>query len=306
MPVISWIKRNKLVTLLLLIVLYLIFSSGRFSPIPLGSMSVSLPSTGIMAPEPVMEGASGPRESFSQPRYGNFEAAPQTDTTRLVVETSNLSLLVKDVVNVRDKVVDFAQRSGGYMVSSQISNPQDAPTATVVVRVPSDKLKEALIFFRSLAVKIVSENLTGEDVTDEYVDIEKRIEIQERTRARFEEILAQAREITDITQLTAQIINIQDQIDSLKGQQKYLSQNAKLAKLTLYLSTDEIALPYAPSETFRPKVIFKLAMRSLVGHLRQVVTMLIWAGVYAVIWLPLGLCVWWINRWWQRKKTVNR
>ena len=55
----------------------------------------------------------------------------------------------------------------------------------------------------------------------------------------------------------------QSQIDSYKGQQDALKKNAQLAKLTIYLSTDEIALPYAPSETFRPQIIFKLAVRGI-------------------------------------------
>jgi len=93
-----------------------------------------------------------------------------------------------------------------------------------------------------------------------------------------------------------ELISLQNQIDSLKGQQKYLEQTAQLAKVTIYLSSDEMALPYAPSATFRPDVIFKLAVRSLVGALRGVATLAIWIIVFGVIWVPVLVIIIFIKR----------
>ena len=110
-----------------------------------------------------------------------------------------------------------------------------------------------------------------------------------------------AKEITDITNLTREIISMQNQIDSLKGQQDALTKKAQMAKLTIYLSTDEIALPYAPSETFRPNVIFKLAVRSLVGFLRGLAKMTIWLGVYSVVWIPAIVVYTFVRKWFKKR-----
>jgi hypothetical protein len=182
------------------------------------------------------------------------------------------------------------------MVSSNVSSPEEAPTATLVIRVPSETLEQTLDYLRGQSIKVVSENLTGQDVTDQYVDYDKRIAILESTKAKFEQILESASEISDITNLNREIISIQNQIDSLKGQQEGLSKRAEMSKLTIYLSTDEIALPYAPSETFRPGVIFKLAIRSLISNLRTVATWLIWLGVYSLVIVPLVLLGWWLKK----------
>ncbi|OGG09918.1 hypothetical protein A2154_01855 [Candidatus Gottesmanbacteria bacterium RBG_16_43_7] len=285
-----WIKKNLLIIALLLVIIYLL--SGRSSPSPLrlfnsmerantgySDMSAEIaPSAGGL----IAEGTS------SKMMYPAPEAPPQTDVTeRLVIQDSNLSLLVKDVPATRDSIIDHARSVGGYMVTSNIQNPQDAPTATVIIRVPSDKLEQTLTFLRNSAIKVVSEFLNGQDVTDEYIDIDKHIAILENTKTKYQEILNQAREISDITNLTQQIINLQNQIDAYIGQQDALSKRAKLARITIYLSTDEIALPYAPSDIFRPAVIFKMAVRSLIADVRGIATKLIWAGVYAVIWIPV-------------------
>jgi len=195
--------------------------------------------------------------------------------------------LVTDVRKTAEKIVDYVQDQGGYMVDTSLSRPEEAAYGTVTVRVPAEKVQEALSFFRSLAVKVTSEHLAGWDVTDEYVDLEARPATLNKTEAKFEDILEKATKIEEILQVQREILNLQEEIDNLKGRQKYLEQTAKMAKITLHLSTDELALPYTPSEAFRPKVIFKLAVRSLIHTLRKVATALIWVGVYTVVWLPI-------------------
>jgi hypothetical protein len=289
MPILSWIKNNKFSSFLLIIIILFIIISLTGSTGNAGltmNRSVSTISNDMALPQ-----AAGKMIAPGQ------EFTPQPDATnRMVIENSYLSLLVRDVTEVKDKIIAYAQANGGYMVNSQVSNPQDAPTATVTIRVQSARLKEVLIYLRSLSIKVVSEELQGTDVTDEYVDIEKRIGLLETTKTKFESILSSAKEISDITNLTQQILNYQSQIDSLKGSQAALEKNAQFAKITVYLSTDEIALPYAPSESFRPAVIVKLAVRSLVSILRKVATIIIWIGVYAVIWLPILVLIWFFKK----------
>lgn len=313
MKIFDWIKKNAPLIVLFIIGYFLINLARSF--FGTNSLSLSVPSSSKRSYQYSDEVALAPEGSFgtvsemSLPSIGSRSQnyTPQPDVEeRLVIQESNLSLLVKDVVDTKNKIIEYAQGNGGYMVSSNVSNPQDAPTATVIIRVQSDKLNEALDYFHSLSIKVVSENLTGRDVTDQYVDIDTRIAQLERTKAKFEALLEQAEEISDLTNLTQQILNYQNQIDSYKGRQEALEKNAQLAKLTIYLSTDEIALPYAPSETFRPSVIFKLAVRSLVKTLRGLATIAIWVGVYAVIWIPvLGIFIF-IKKWFKKSNQIER
>lgn len=282
MKPIIWVKENKLATVLLLAVVYLVVKPFLArNPVPLYNRQVS--DSGFASMSPVESSVKMGIPSFSS------EPAPSSNENRLVVQESNLSLVVGDVREVSDKIIDQAKNLGGYMISSSLSQPEEAPYATVSVRVPSKDLKTALEYFRSLAVKVSSENLYGTDVTDEYVDLEARLLTLNKTKTKFEEILAQAVKIQDLLEVQRQLINLQDQIDALKGRQQYLEKTAEMARVTLHLSTDEYVLPYAPKEPFRPAAIFKQAVRSLVGALRGVVKIAIWVVVFAVIWLPVLL-----------------
>jgi hypothetical protein len=295
---VNWIKTHKLTSLLLVIVAYFLWTNllPRFNGYSMMSSSSLTPAVDYSAETavgaPAMGGVVPIMGKVANSIMPIREPAPVSQTNRLVISNSYLSLLVENVVKVKDEILSYVQSNGGYMVNTNVSNPADAPTASVTVRVPSEKLNETLTYFRSLSLKVVSENLDGTDVTDQYVDIDAQIANLQQAKNKYQEILNKATEITDISNLTQQIISLQSQIDSYKGQQKSLAQNASLSKVTLYLSTDEIALPYAPSEMWRPNVIFKLAVRSLISHLRDLGTLAIWLAVYAVIWIPVLILLW--------------
>lgn len=295
--IISWIKNNKLASLLLLIVGYLLFKNSfnsllggnvAYSPMKLGSTNGSI---GIQSPALTSE--------YSQ----DYAPAPEA-TNRLVIQESTMSLLVKKVSETQKAIIQKAQQLGGYMVSSNVSYPEQAEAAngSIAIRIPQTKLEEALDFFRTLSVKVVSENLKGEDVTDQYVDIDARLITLAKTKTKFEEILNISQKVEDILQVQREIINLQQQIDSLKGQQNLLEKSSAMSKITIYLSTDELALPYAPSDAWRPNVIFKTAVRSLVGTLREFGGFAIWLAVYSVVWIPV-LLIFFLVRWLRRRKN---
>lgn len=293
MKLINWIKDNKLSSFLLLILTIILSASfsNKLSP---------------PAPIPVYDNLSMEKSAGLGAGVSNLTAnSPSTlNQTRLVSQNSYLSLLVKDVRSSSDNILEYTKNNNGFMVNSSLNNPEDVASATISVRIPSRKLKPALDYFRSLSVKVISENLTGEDITDQYTDINSRLQTLNSTKAKFEEILAKSTEISDILNVQREIINLQSQIDSLIGQQKYLEKSAELSLITMYLSTDELSLPYAPTALWRPEVIFKTAVRSLIQNLRNIGTLIIWVLVYSIIWLPIIAVIIFIRKKNRRKNQT--
>lgn len=303
MPFVNWVKTHKLISLLVLIIIFLLFK-GTLSSLSTIS-STREPAVGLSE-----TGVSAPSESISSSDEVSFSLETGSRTTadtkeRIVVKNSNLSLLVEDVRKAGDEILSYAKNAGGYMVSTSYNRPNELPFATITIRVPSDKLDGALDRFRNLAIKVTSENLVGTDVTEQYTDTNARIATLTKTKKMLESVLEKAATVQEILSVQSKIISVQSQIDSLKGQQKALEQNAKLTKITLYLSTDELALPYTPDNTFRPDVIFKQATRHLLNTLRIGAEALIWAGVYSVIWIPALIVLIVFRRWTKRKQPPS-
>lgn len=205
---------------------------------------------------------------------------------RMVIENTNLSLRVDDVDKSIASIKNTAKELGGFLVNSSVNKPEESANGYITVRIPDEKKDQALDTFKKIGNKVVSENVLSHDITEEYQDIAASLEVLTKTKIKYEEILNKAEEIDDILNVQQKLTSLQSQIDNLKGQQKYYEQSVNLTKITIYLSTDEISLPYAPSNSWQPKAIFKQAIRSLVQTFRGIGSLFIWALVYVPIILP--------------------
>lgn len=290
---INWVKNNKLTTVLLVVVGFFVFNYFiRFQELYGIGTSMMVNKSAV---EPMYfdmdESAPAAGMGMSDTRIGFPEPEPMYDGVstaeqRLVIQNSSMSLLVSDVRETGSAILSYVDSIGGFMVDSSYNRPEESAFGTLTVRVPTDRLNEALDTFRSNAVKVTNETLQGTDVTEQYTDIEARLETLNKTKTKFEQILDQATEVQDIIQVNQQLIYVQNQIDSLIGQRDALEKNASLTKITVYLSTDELSLPYSPDNKFRPGVVFKLAVRGLLTSLVWFAEKAIWLLVYSVIWIP--------------------
>lgn len=233
--------------------------------------------------------------------YLGKQVAPSESTDRIIIQDTGLSLQVKDVAKTIDEIEKSTKDFGGFLISSHLSKPENSASGNISVRIPEEKRKEAMDSFKKLAVKVVSESVNGTDVTDQYTDLQARLDVLLKTKTKFEDILSKATEVNDLLNVQQQLISIQSQIDNVRDQQKYYEQTAKLSKITIYLSTDELALPYAPTNEWRPVVVFKQAVRAFIETVRDIGSLLIWVIVFSPIIVP----VFFIVRYIKRKRSLK-
>ncbi len=291
--IIEWIKQNRLLSLLLVLV---VFFAAKTS---MHSRFYNLNSYNSNGSMPRAMGLGGKSDSYTvgyDTATTSLVGAPElnrvssaTQEQRKTIEDSNLSILVKDVSSSISSTQQQAESLGGYLVSSNINRPTESMSGSIVVRVPLKSRNEFLNFVKGLGLKTITENYSGYDITDAYTDNEARLTTLNQTKSKFEEIFSQAVKIDDILRVQNELINIQYQIDAIKGQQKAMDQASSTTKISIYFASDEYALPYAPDTNWKPETVFKLAVRSLVLNLRGIASAAIWLTVYAALWLPLLL-----------------
>lgn len=300
-----WAKTHKLTLVLFAVVAFLLYQNYGF---PVVSRNTYYSNSGMAeiaadsyAPSPSSMsyrggGSMGKQMSGIVPPSMPSSSVDMSAADRKVVRNSDISLLVKDVRGTLDQITNHAKTVGGFMVNSSTSTPEEGGSGSISIRVPSAQLDSTLQFLRGLAVRVVSENISGSDVTDQYTDTEARLLTLTQTKATFEAMLGKATEVDEILKVQQSIFQVQDQIDSLKGQLEYLKNTSESSLVSIYLSTDELALPYSPSEPWRPAIVFKTAVRSLVMNFRAVANVAIWLGVYLPVILVVGVILWLVKR----------
>jgi hypothetical protein len=113
------------------------------------------------------------------------------------------------------------------------------PEATVAIRVPSEKLDEALEKIKAGSSDIQYENVSGQDVTSQYVDLQSQLKAKQAAEKKLLEILDQAQRAEDVLAIYLQVQSVQTEIEVLKGQIKYYEESAALSAISVRLIAEE-------------------------------------------------------------------
>ena len=229
------------------------------------------------ASPPIAEQPAAP-EDIS--KSANQAGEMQTAVNRLVIKNAELAIVVSDPKADMARITKLADEMGGYVVSSNLfqsyygPNSIEVPEATITIRVPSEKLDEALARIKEDAVDIDSENVSGQDVTSEYVDLQSRLTAKQAAEKKLLEILDEAKETEDVLAVYTELQMIQTEIESLKGQIKYYEQSAALSSISVRLIAEAGTQPIAIGP-WRPEGAAKDAVEDLVYFFQNFVEFLI-------------------------------
>jgi hypothetical protein len=226
-----------------------------------------------------------------------FNKAVQTQE-RLVIENADLAIVVKDPKVRMQEISDLAKEFGGFVVSSNLYQSytamgKEVPEATIVIRVPSGRLDEALARIKEGAVDIDYENRSGQDVTSQYVDLQSQLKAKEAAEEKLLEIMDQATKAEDVLAIYLQVQIVQTEIEQLKGQIKYLEESADLSAISVRLIAEEGTQPIEVGP-WKPEGAAKEAIQDLIFFVQNFVDFLIRFVLYnlpalILIGIPLYL-----------------
>ncbi len=240
------------------------------------------------------------------------EAQGET-TERLVVKRAEMRVSVADPAEAMRTVVQWAESMQGYVVNSnQWNSTSDGQTyinASVMVRVPAERLDEMMQKVRDLAADpktgVLSETVTGEDVTAEYVDSQARLRNLKAAEAQLVELLDQAPDLEYTLDIFRELTEIRSQIEVLEGRIKYLEESAALSALSVEFVA-EASLQPLQIGPWKPAGVAKEAIQTLVKVAQDVGTALI---KFVIIWvpflLPIGLIVYFVRKGAKKRKAAR-
>jgi hypothetical protein len=274
-------------------------------PMPLGTAAPRGASGEALEFAPAMP--EGVAVSNDMAKAGAAEQA--ASTTRLVIRTSDLSIVVKDV-NARVKAIqNMANAMGGFVVSANVyqtttRDGTEVPQAQMVIRVPQEKLQTALDQIKNDTVEVQNESQSGQDVTDQYVDLQSRLKAKQAAEAKLLEIMDSATKTEDVLAVYTQLEQVESDIEVLKGQIKYTEQAAALSAISVSIFAEETIKPIEVGG-WKPQGVARDAIQSLIYYLQDFVDFLIrfvllFLPVLITILVPLFL-VFLFLRWLWRK-----
>ena len=232
-------------------------------------------------------------EPLEEAKSSNFASgSTEISVERMVIQNADLAIITVDPAVSMDEIGNMAEAMGGFVVESYLyqqilSSGATVPHATITIRVPAEKLEEALSQIKSSALEVESANVSGQDVTSQYTDLASRLRNLEVAEAQLQGIMENASETEDVLNVFNELVAVREQIEVIKGQMKYYEESAAFSRISVGITADEAVQPIQVGG-WQPVGVAKEAIEALIQTLQFIINALIWVVLCV---LPIGLLI---------------
>jgi hypothetical protein len=164
-------------------------------------------------------------------------------TDRKIIRNAELNLQTPDPAAGQQRIESIAESLGGFLVDTDVKHSsapsQSTPDTiiTVTLRVPSIRFAPALEAIRGVGNRVIDEKESGQDVTEEYIDLESRIRTEKALEDQFLQIMKQARSVSEALEVQKEISVVRGEIEKLEGRRRYLENKSALSTIKVVLQT---------------------------------------------------------------------
>ena len=276
--------------------------------------------------EPAVEGAPSAVEDTAAENSSDDLLVTSRRTNHLIIKNAEMDLLVEDTETAIDRVDQIVSDLDGYIISSRIWFQDWGQTAykysAITIGVPVGNFESALRRLRGVALKVIDENASGEDVTDEYVDLQSQVNNLEATRDRIRGFLDQAETVQEALQVNEELSQIEAEIAEIQGRINYLEDRAAYSTISISIEPELPELPPTPTKTPYPSLTpvptrtpepwipsdtINSASRSLKSIYRVLAEAAIWIVVVIVpVFAPPLVVIWLLWKFVFKKKRSSK
>jgi hypothetical protein len=165
-------------------------------------------------------------------------------TERMIIRNAYMALVVDDVSAAIAQISSLAAAYGGFVVSSNLYESDSRLYADISFRVDSTRFNEAMQNLRDIAVDVRSESTSGQDVTEEYVDLTAQLKNLEASESQLLELMKKAGEVAEILEVQRELTKTTGEIEQTKGRMQYLEESSSLALIQLNLEQSKLAVEF--------------------------------------------------------------
>lgn len=169
----------------------------------------------------------------SAPQVGGVVPAPYTPgepALRRVIRTASVMLEVENLDETASRLTRVAEVAGGFIADSSFAQSGATPEGTFVLRVPAPRFADVLSQVETLG-HVQQRRISGQDVTEEYIDLQARIRNLERYEQRLLAFVDRAAKVSDLLAIEQELARVRGEIEMLTGRARYLDRQVDLASI---------------------------------------------------------------------------
>lgn len=227
---------------------------------------------------------------------------------RMVIHQAELYLKIKSLEKTSRWIEKKVEKYGGYIVESTLSHEdetEDEMSGSTIVRIPEKYFQDFLHDTEGEAAKVLSRTVTGQDVTEEYVDLESTQKSKRVVEARLLEFMKQAKKTEDLLKISADLAQVQGELEAVTGKMKYLENQTAFATVSLHLIQNGVVVPEVSNKNLDT---WDKTKKQLAESTNYILAAGSWLIVFIIGNLPilviLGGITWLVL--WNRRRRKNQ
>ncbi len=222
---------------------------------------------------------------------------------RMIIRTGTMSIENDSFDETELKAKEIAKNLGGFITNSTAQvNQSGKKQGTLTIRVQADKY-DALLAELAKTGKVMNQNITGRDVTEEYVDAEARLKTQRELETRLLQLLAEkTANLTAVVEVEQKLANVRENIEKTEGRMRMLKDQASFSTITLSIYEPAILNTSSGGFFYELERGFEKGLTGFTKVLAGIITFVI---AMAPILAILGFIVYIVVRIIKKRKVVK-
>jgi hypothetical protein len=178
-----------------------------------------------------------------------IDVGQQWATERMIVRTGDMALVVEDVPAAIDRIIGIADDFDGYVVSSRVWKEKERLVGRIAIRVPAEYFDDAMRALRGLAVEVTSESTSSKDVTEEYIDLNAKLQNLEATEEQLLRIMEKAETVEDILNVQRELSSTRGDIEQTKARMQYLERTSATSLIEVSLEQSKLNIEFTANKS---------------------------------------------------------
>ena len=227
---------------------------------------------------------------------GHYGSGDDIQIETKIIRNAYMSIEIEDYFLASQKVEAYAKKYGGYVSNSDASADMNSKhSGTMTIRVPELHF-DAVMAELTLLGDVKSKNTNGNDVTEEYIDLESRISSSKAHEERLTAMYKNATNVKEMMNIENELLRVRTDIESMQGRLRYMDNRVEMSTITVHLYEETPAV-----KEWGIWQSFKRALNNSLATLRWMIELIGWLLPLIVVGAGIALLV----RWRIRKSRVE-
>lgn len=180
---------------------------------------------------------------FVKPLIAKKEADPNSDekdinaivpnSEQKIIKEGNLRFETNDLEDTYNQIQNSAKKHNAIIQNDTEGKDYESVFRKLIIRIPS---KNFDLFLKDISKGVSyfdNKEISSQDVTEEYIDIDARLKAKKVLESRYLELLKKANKVSEMLEIEKQLSSIREEIEAKEGQLNYIQNRVSFSTITI-------------------------------------------------------------------------